>query len=159
MAAWRPASSRFESGPKEKPVIVSAGIVAALVCAVLVIALRLRQRGAASESNTAESLDFNLDGSGRFHAVSIRFGAGACAASRDLHGRRFLSGTAPALPLENCSSDDCQCRFVHFSDRRGGDDRRHPFQKGYGGSAPRRDEDRRHLSDRRTEPPAKSTND
>ncbi len=139
--------------------IVHTGIVAALVCVVLVLALRLRRRAAAPESTTAETLDSNLDGSGRFHAVSIRFGAGACTASRELHGRRFLAGTAPELPLADCSHDDCQCRFVHFADRRGGDDRRHPFQKGFGGSAPRRDKDRRHLSDRRTDGAPRTPND
>ena len=139
--------------------IVNAGIVAALVSVVFIIALRFRRRAAARESHAVENPGINLDGSGRFHAVSIRFGPGACAASRELHGRRYLAGTAPDLPLADCSSDDCRCRFVHFSDRRGGDDRRHPFQKGFGGSATRRQEDRRNLPDRRADSPANTAKD
>lgn len=94
--------------------------------------------------------DINADGSGRFHALSIRFGAGACAAARALHGKRFLSPQAPALPLATCDSQHCRCRFVHHRDRRDGEDRRSPFQSGYGGSATRIERDRRRADDRRS---------
>ena len=133
--------------------ILGVSIATLLLVIALVLAARSRRSDASPESRDPDPSEINLDGSGRFHAVSIRFGPGACAASRVLHGRRFLAGTAPPLPLSGCDSNDCQCRFVHFADRRNGDDRRRPFQKGFGGSATRRNEDRRKLPDRRTDNP------
>ena len=86
----------------------------------------------------------NADGSGRFRALSIRFGPDACEAARSLHGARFLaSAEAPSLPLADCNAERCRCRLVHHRDRRTGDDRRSPYQGGYGGSATRIGEDRR----------------
>ncbi len=119
-------------------------LVLLLATAVIYLWRQPRQGGPRASSESA-----NLDGSGRFHALSIRFGAGACEQSRQLHGQRFLAGNVPELPLADCNVDNCQCRFVHHGDRRQGDDRRSPFQGGFGGSAPRRDDDRRHSSDRR----------
>lgn len=86
----------------------------------------------------------NADGSGRFRALSIRIGPAACEAARSLHGARFLaSAEAPSLPLAGCNAEQCHCRLVHHRDRRTGDDRRSPYQGGYGGSATRIGEDRR----------------
>ena len=59
-----------------------------------------------------------------FHAVSIQAGSKSCAAARDLEGRRYLSSTAPMLPLKDCTQAACQCRYQHHSDRRGQGDRR-----------------------------------
>lgn len=84
----------------------------------------------------------------RYHALSVRFGLGACQRARALHGKRFLAAEAPILPLDGCTVSRCQCRIVHHRDRRIGDDRRSPFQGGFGGSAGRIGEDRR-LADRR----------
>ena len=54
------------------------------------------------------------------HAVSIVPGYRCCHEVRELAGTRFLSREAPALPLKNCSSDSCSCRYEHHTDRRGG---------------------------------------
>ena len=59
-----------------------------------------------------------------YHAVSIETGSRACEAARALEGRRFLSSSAPMLPLNGCNSTTCQCRYVHHSDRRASRDRR-----------------------------------
>ena len=59
-----------------------------------------------------------------YHAVGIAPGAGCCKAVADLKGRRFLSASAPRIPLPDCDAASCRCRFVHFDDRRSGDDRR-----------------------------------
>ena len=120
-----------------------------LLLGVAVIYLWRRSRQATASAGSEST---NLDGSGRFHALSIRFGAGACEHSRQLHGQRFLASDVPELPLPACEVDNCQCRFVHHGDRRKGDDRRSPFQGGFGGSAPRREDDRRRSSDRRSDP-------
>jgi len=55
-----------------------------------------------------------------FHAVTIQAGRHCCQEARALQGHRFLSREAPSLPLRNCSSDNCQCLYQHFDDRRAG---------------------------------------
>jgi len=53
-----------------------------------------------------------------FHAVSIEPGPKACAAARELEGKRFLASSAPMLPLRECGSASCKCHYVHYNDRR-----------------------------------------
>ena len=48
-----------------------------------------------------------------YHAVSIEPGRNCCHEARELKGKRFLSREAPTLPLRNCSSDNCLCRYEH----------------------------------------------
>jgi hypothetical protein len=57
-----------------------------------------------------------------FHAVAIVTGGKACAEARALEagGKRYLSRTAPVLPLKNCNCSTCECRYVHYEDRRKG---------------------------------------
>jgi hypothetical protein len=54
------------------------------------------------------------------HAVTIVPGPRACAAARELRDHRFLSREAPVLPLKNCDSKECTCRYEHYDDRRKG---------------------------------------
>ena len=62
-----------------------------------------------------------------YHAVSIESGTKSCAAARELEGRRYLSSAAPMLPLKGCTQPKCQCRYVHYQDRRSARDRRNNF--------------------------------
>jgi hypothetical protein len=126
-------------------VLLSVSIVAVLLVVVGIYWWRRPQPA----DSTAGPQDLNLDGSGRFHAVSIRIGSNACEQARALHGTRVLAANAPQLPLQSCDVQQCQCRLVHHGDRRDGDDRRSPFQRGFGGSATRRQDDRRSRPDRR----------
>jgi hypothetical protein len=76
-----------------------------------------------------------------YHSVAIRYyGNAACPAVKQfaiqptlstqappfLETRRFLSSEAPLLPLAGCTEKTCQCRYVHYADRRERD-RRHPY--------------------------------
>lgn len=54
-----------------------------------------------------------------YHAVSIDVGTHCCAEARAQQGWRYLSSAAPMLPLKGCTSASCQCRYVHYNDRRG----------------------------------------
>lgn len=54
-----------------------------------------------------------------YHAVAVVPGSRSCAAARDCSSMRFLSKDAPALPLPDCDARQCNCRYQHFSDRRG----------------------------------------
>jgi len=53
-----------------------------------------------------------------YHAVSVAPGQGACAQSKLLKERRYLSAEAPALPLDLCDATQCTCRYRHHEDRR-----------------------------------------
>lgn len=55
-----------------------------------------------------------------FHAVSIQPALQSCPAVEALKLQRFLSEEAPALPLANCGTPTCSCKYVHHADRRGG---------------------------------------
>lgn len=41
-----------------------------------------------------------------------------CNAVRNFEGQRFLSHEIPALPVEQCDADRCQCTYGLFNDRR-----------------------------------------
>jgi len=55
-----------------------------------------------------------------YHSVSIMPGPRACAAAHQLRGQRFLSRSAPPLPLKDCDREVCECHYEHHSDRRKG---------------------------------------
>ena len=62
-----------------------------------------------------------------YHSVSIEPGPRACAEAKSRQGRRFLSTSAPMLPLRGCTQVTCQCRYSHHQDRRSQLDRRVNF--------------------------------
>lgn len=64
------------------------------------------------------------NGETRFRAVSIRPGEQCCEAARQFGHMRFLCAKAPRLPVPECDAASCECRYVHFTDRRSGEDRR-----------------------------------
>jgi hypothetical protein len=55
---------------------------------------------------------------GRFSAVRIRPRIGACRAAQLLQGHPFLAKDAPRLPLRECNSSRCSCKFSKLPDRR-----------------------------------------
>jgi LPXTG-motif cell wall-anchored protein len=117
---------------------------------LLVAWLYLRRRKSAVPPPTPKSL--TETGSGRYHAVSIKFDSNACEAARAMSGRRFLSAAAPRLPLPDCDAANCNCRFAHHKDRRSGSDRRSPFAAaGFGGGTGSFEKERREKAGRRTE--------
>ena len=105
------------------------GLLLLLMLAWLVMRIR---SGRAVKAQTQASK--KLSDTSPFHAVSIKTAEKACSAAREISGRRFLSVAAPKLPLPGCDVRECQCRFVHYKDRRNGKDRRSPFAPGGFGS-------------------------
>jgi hypothetical protein len=75
----------------------------------------LNEHGAAKSSPASSD-----DGQGDFRAVSIHAYGGRCLASQSVSGQRFLTSEAPTLPLEECTAEKCNCRYVHHADRRRG---------------------------------------
>ena len=59
-----------------------------------------------------------------YRAASITYGGCACASVKSLGNKRFLASKAPQVPLANCDSGKCQCRYIRHKDRRAGEDRR-----------------------------------
>ena len=66
-----------------------------------------------------------------FRAVEIRPGSNACEAARELQGEIFLSRDAPLTPLQDCTAQKCNCKYVHYEDRRQEFDRRDPLEAGW----------------------------
>jgi hypothetical protein len=60
----------------------------------------------------------------RFKAVSIISHGERCPESQALKGERFLPNEAPAIPLQDCSVEQCNCRYSRHVDRRSGEGRR-----------------------------------
>ncbi|HLU05805.1 MAG TPA: hypothetical protein VKZ91_04555 [Woeseiaceae bacterium] len=105
--------------------------VAVLLIAVVTF-LKMRSRAPVTHELKAVDPAATARLKADFHAVSIRPGAMACKAARKLDGQRFLSGSAPRIPLPDCDASDCRCRFAHHADRREGDERRTPYPSSIG---------------------------
>jgi hypothetical protein len=123
------------------------GIAALLVAVLVFLKMRSRKPVRTDEARADPAATTRLKND--FHAVSIRPGIFACKAARDLEGERFLSGSAPRIPLPGCDASDCTCRFSHHPDRRAGEDRRSLYRSSIGidikslGVEKRSDEERR----------------
>lgn len=107
-----------------------SGIAIVLLLALLFV---MRRRSATSNRRPEMPQRENETSGTQFHAVSLYYTDSACAAAKSMEGRRFLSGTAPRIPLPDCDVLECKCRFIHHKDRRKGDDRRNPYVQGFGG--------------------------
>jgi len=83
-----------------------------------------------------------------YHAVGIEPGSACCKAVAGLKGRRYLSAAAPEIPLPACDAASCHCRYVHFEDRREGEDRRERTMDARGHLLPDR---RRNMGNRATD--------
>jgi len=53
-----------------------------------------------------------------YRGVSIKLQEDSCAGARQIAGKRFLACAAPLLPIDNCDSSTCRCRYARFDDRR-----------------------------------------
>ena len=62
----------------------------------------------------------------QFHAVSIKPCANACTQVKKLKGKSFLASKVSQIPLNGCNAKACTCRYVHYTDRRDGEERRYP---------------------------------
>ena len=126
---------------------LSIGIAALLILAI--VFLFFRPKRAAPDKRPAAKRPVVATDTGEFHAVSLKFTSGACSAANSLEGKRFLSSAAPRLPLPDCDVLDCKCRFLHYKDRRDGDDRRDPYAHSITGGTGSLQKDRRKRRERR----------
>jgi hypothetical protein len=117
-----------------------------------VIYFFVRSKGSDSKPRSPAARPVKTPTSSEFHAVSIRFLSSACSAAKSLEGKRFLSSAAPRIPLAECDVLECKCRFVHYSDRREGDDRRNPYSPGIAGETGKHPQEQRRRPERRKDP-------
>lgn len=84
-----------------------------------------------------------------FGGVSIVSSDYCCTAAKSLQGRRLLTGSAPKLPLADCTAQSqCKCHYKKYSDRRDGEDDRR-FYENAGQGAWYSSQERRKGSGRR----------
>lgn len=60
----------------------------------------------------------------RWRAVKVAPGLICCDAVSELSGQVFLSRLSPKLPMDECTVEECRCKYIHLEDRRNGGDRR-----------------------------------
>jgi len=99
---------------------LTAGIVVIVILMLLFLWFRRQRAGAQSDPD----LSGQAVADKRYHAVSIELSSTACDGARALADQRFLSSEAPRIPLPDCSAAECECRFVHYEDRRGEQNRK-----------------------------------
>jgi hypothetical protein len=112
--------------------------IAGIILLAVVIAVAILKMRAGPKKNGARAKKrkgHKISAAGRrkiatahdFPSVSIKFGPSACQSVKDLTDKRFLADEAPSVPLINCNSANCTCKFVHHEIRREQDeDRRAP---------------------------------
>ena len=116
---------------------------------VLFVIFRKKNQPAGNPSNAAT---IRLKETSEFHSASIRLGARACDAAKQMSGQRILSKEVPGLPLPDCDRAECYCKFVHHSDHRQGQSRRSPFASGVSGDTGKYlQEQRENPDDRRAD--------
>ena len=130
---------------------ITGSIIAIIILVAALILMRRTQksigdRPAPKSAAKATALKSNNT---EYHAVSIRLGRNACTVAKEIQGERFLATEAPQFPLTGCDVSDCQCRFVHYSDRRTSDDRRNPYRGSMGISTGNLKQEQRAGRDRR----------
>ena len=86
----------------------------------LIVLFSLRQARAALVKNRRTDRRRVPGAAHPCRAVSIEPAHISCVAVRLAGSQRFLSEEAPALPLAECTEAECECRYVHHSDRRSG---------------------------------------
>lgn len=113
-------------------------VVALILLAAVVVMFALKTRGDPKKKSPTASRrkkGHKISAAGKrkiakahdFPSVSIQCGPSACQAVVDLSDHRFLANEAPKVPLPDCNSASCSCKFVHHDIRREQDeDRRAP---------------------------------
>jgi len=87
----------------------------------------------------------NHPASNPWHAVSLACDSQSCQGLTAVTGQRFLVKNVPEIPLSQCTSGPCACRYVHHEDRRVKGDRRAITKRTVNRDA----EERRRLGGRR----------
>ena len=121
-----------------------------VVIALVVLYVFLKHNTKKSKSPSVKQQQKNTSQSTKFHAVSLQSMVHACKAAKDMEDKRFLSNTAPRLPLAECDALECNCKYIHYQDRRTNEFRRSPYQNNFGDEGfGQLEEDKRKQKERR----------
>ena len=131
---------------------IAASIVAVIILILLFLLYR-RTQATTTKRPPLPSRPGKAKPDSQFHAVSLKFPASACDAAKAMEGKRFLSSAAPRIPLAECDSLECKCRFIHHKDRRESDDRRNPYRATIAGDTGEHKREQRHRGERRGDDP------
>lgn len=102
-------------------------VVIALISLIGIVVAMQRLLGRSQTPNGSPSNARGARNSSRvkaYPAVGIRYNLLACRAVQKYYDQRFLARDAPTLPVPGCTVRPCPCRYVHYSDRRAGEERR-----------------------------------
>lgn len=133
---------------------LTTAIVALLVLLVAILLIRRKQNTTEDRPPARRKIAATHSAAGtKYHAVSLKFKSSACEAAKAMDGKRFLSSAAPRIPLPECDFIECQCRFVHYKDRRTGEDRRERYGPSMGAGTDELPIENRIRRERREDPP------
>ena len=76
-----------------------------------------------TKPSTNKAKSFNT----KYHCVMIQFDDQACELVKSLKGKRLLTSNLVGLPIQGCKAKKCNCRYVHYDDRRDMDRRQTPY--------------------------------
>jgi len=127
------------------------GVIVVIIGLFLI--LRSRRAQAPNAKQPVVRRPVNVKETAKFHAVSIVCPETACDAAKALADTRILSSEVPLLPLPECDANDCDCRFIHHSDRRRREDRRDQYRPALSGETGKFMAERRRRRDRRDDDP------
>lgn len=75
---------------------------------------------AAEESCAAQPPVSRKRADSNFRSLGIDAAVNCCQRAKNAAGQRYLIGLAPKLPIAGCNAEQCNCKYIHFADRRGG---------------------------------------
>lgn len=130
------------------------GLIFGLVVVGIAVLLFVKSRKprATNKKPPTARKPIDVTATSKFHAVSINCSNNACDAAKALVDVRLLSSEAPPLPLSECDASDCQCRFVHYKDRRSNRDRRDGYSQALGGDTGKFRKEQRRRDRRNNDP-------
>jgi hypothetical protein len=106
-------------------------IMLGVVLVLLLILLRsvssgsgrtIPKKAAAKRKARAKKSAAAIQQQSAYHSIGC---VGDCRWLEPYKGKRYLPDEAPPLPVPECTSSNCKCRYVHYDDRREDDaDRR-----------------------------------
>ncbi len=128
---------------------IIVGIV--VIGILIVLVLWFKRNHAPSDKQPSPRRSGRASPDARFHAVSIEFASTACDAAKAMENQRFLSNAAPRIPLPECNVSECECRFVHYEDRRGEDNRKKSDSQSLSDNTGEDENERRQRGDRRND--------
>lgn len=92
---------------------ISLSVITGIIVIAMLHLRSRRKQAATAPRGTTKS----------YRSVTVKWNREACAAVKQLDGKRFIGSEAPSFPVPECDAEQCTCRYEFHDDRRE-DDRR-----------------------------------